>query len=122
GELARARRDEEEGQREQPGAQVDERVLGERHAAHPEREQDDERVLEQVVVQRPQELGPGEGPEPPSPEQPELTHPPPRLISRCSSHSARKWRQAACQVPRCCAIKSLTPRGCSRIVCLTPAD
>ena len=123
GDLSRARREEEEGQREQPGAQVDERVLGERHAAHPEREQDDERVLEQVVVQRPKELGPEEGPEPPSPEQPELTHPPARLISRCSSHSARKWRQAACQVPRCCAIKSSTaPRGCSRIVSLTPAD
>src|SRR5213593_1658787 len=80
-DLSRARREEEEGKREQAGAQVDERVLGERRAAHPEREQDDERVLEQVVVQGPQELGPEEGPEPSRPQQLELAHPLPRLIS-----------------------------------------
>src|SRR5439155_383176 len=78
---APARREEEEGKREQAGAQVDERVLGEHYATHPEREQDDERVLEQVVVQGPQELGPEEGPEPSRPQQLELAHPLPRLIS-----------------------------------------
>src|SRR5262249_37042170 len=51
GDLARGRREEEERQDEEAGAQVDERV-GRQRTSRREREEDDERVPEDVVVER----------------------------------------------------------------------
>src|SRR5262249_43616000 len=62
-QLAGRGREQEERSHEDRGAQVDERIRRERPGHGPEREQDDERVPEDVVVERAEELGPEEGTE-----------------------------------------------------------
>src|SRR5262249_39962449 len=62
-QLAGRGREEEERRDEERGAQVYERIRRERPGHGPEGEQDDERVPEDVVVERAEELGPEEGAE-----------------------------------------------------------
>jgi len=73
GELARGRRKQEERQDEERLRQVLQRVRTQRREARGlEGEQDDERLLEYVVVQRAEKLHPEERREAPLAEQPEL--------------------------------------------------
>jgi hypothetical protein len=74
GELARGRREQEEGQDEHAPGEVHERVGRERRLRRAEREQDHERVLEHVVVQRAEKLRPEERREAARAQQLELAH------------------------------------------------
>ncbi len=73
GHLARGRREQKERQDEDPRRQVHERV-GLRLGGGREREQNHDRVLEDVVVERSEELGPEKGAEAFLAEEAELAH------------------------------------------------
>jgi hypothetical protein len=74
GELTGRRREEEEREDEDAAREVHEHGRIERRLRDAEREQDDQRVLEDVVVERAEELGPEEGREPTGAQELPLGH------------------------------------------------